>query len=155
MFERILPVVLPRATGVDSPVHGLDHWRAVARTGNELAPKTWGADGAVVEAFAALHDACRVNDDDDPGHGGRSAQLARELHAEGILDLDVGQMEKLVLACRTHTDGATSSDATVGVCFDADRLDLGRVGIEPDPFYMSTVARRERARRESAKPNSS
>jgi uncharacterized protein len=145
MFERILPVVLARATGADSTVHGLDHWRAVARTGSELASKTWGADGAVVEAFAALHDACRVNDYDDPGHGERGAKLARELYAEGVLDLDGGQMEKLVLACRTHTDGATSSDPTVGVCFDADRLDLGRVGIEPAPFYMSTDAGRERA----------
>jgi hypothetical protein len=62
-----------------------------------------------------------------------------------ILDLDAGQMEKLVLACRTHTDGTTSSDPTVGACFDADRLDLGRVGIEPDPDLMSTEAGRKRA----------
>jgi uncharacterized protein len=144
MFESILPVVLARATGADSAVHGLDHWRTVARTGNELASKTWGADGAVVEVFAALHDACRINDDDDPGHGGRGARLAGELHAQGALDLDAGQMERLVLACRTHTDGATSSDPTVGVCFDADRLDLGRVGIEPDPELMSTDAGRTR-----------
>jgi hypothetical protein len=65
------------------------------------------------------------------------------LYAEGSLDLDAGQKEKLVLACRTHTDGATSSDATVGVCFDADRLDLVRVGIEPDAELMSTDAGRK------------
>jgi uncharacterized protein len=74
------------------------------------------------------------------------AELARELHAEGVLDLDADQVEKLVLACRTHTDGKTSTDATVGVCFDADRLDLGRVGIEPDPELMSTDGGRKRAR---------
>jgi hypothetical protein len=56
------------------------------------------------------------------------------------------EMEKLVLACRTHTDGTVSRDATVGVCFDADRLDLVRVGIEPDPKLMSTAAGRESAR---------
>jgi hypothetical protein len=37
-----------------------------------------------------------------------------------------------------------STDPTVGVCFDADRLDLGRVGIEPDPELMSTEAGRKR-----------
>ena len=63
-----------------------------------------------------------------------------------ILDLDAGQLGKLVLACRTHTDGTVSSDATVGVCFDADRLDLGGVGIEPDSELMSTDAARKRAR---------
>ena len=46
-------------------------------------------------------------------------------------------MEKLVLACQTHTDGTISSEATVGVCFDVDRLDLGRVGIEPDPEHAN------------------
>ena len=55
-------------------------------------------------------------------------------------------MEKLVFACQTHTDGETSNDPTVGVCFDADRLDLGRVGIEPDPELMSTPAGRKRTR---------
>jgi len=75
-----------------------------------------------------------------------AGRFARELHSGGILDLDAGQMDKLVLACRTHTDGTISSDATVGACFDADRLDLDRVGIEPDPELMSTDAGRERAR---------
>jgi uncharacterized protein len=42
-------------------------------------------------------------------------------------------MEKLVLACKSQTDGTISTDPTLGVCFDADRLDFGRVGIEPDP----------------------
>jgi uncharacterized protein len=96
--------------------------------------------------FALLHDSRRENEYDDPGHGERGARLARELYAEGILGLDADQMNKLVLACRTHTDGTTSTDATVGVCFDADRFDLGRVGIEPDPELMSTDAGRERAR---------
>jgi uncharacterized protein len=50
-----------------------------------------------------------------------------------LRDLDAGQMEKLVLACKSQTDGTISSDPTLGVCFDADRLDLGRVGIETHP----------------------
>ena len=31
-----------------------------------------------------------------------------------------------------------SGNATIDVCFDADRLDLGRVGIVPNPKRMAT-----------------
>ena len=34
-------------------------------------------------------------------------------------------------------------DATVLTCWDADRLDLGRVGIRPDPKYLCTPAARD------------
>ena len=33
----------------------------------------------------------------------------------------------------------------VGTCWDADRLDIGRVGIVPHERYMSTAAGRRRA----------
>ena len=32
------------------------------------------------------------------------------------------------------------SEPTLAVCLDADRLDLGRVGITPDPLRLSTFA---------------
>lgn len=41
--------------------------------------------------------------------------------------------------------GLTTTNPTIGCCWDADRLDLGRVGIEPDPELMSTDAGRKRA----------
>jgi uncharacterized protein len=41
---------------------------------------------------------------------------------------------------RYHTSGLTSPDPTIGTCWDADRLDIGRVGITPCGHYMSTVA---------------
>jgi uncharacterized protein len=144
-WDELLTRVVSRSPRAASSLHGESHWRRVADVGIELAHKTPGADERVVLAFALFHDAMRENEDDDLGHGERGAELARELHAEGILDLDASQMDRLVFACKTHTDGTTSSDATVGVCFDADRLDLLRVGIEPDPELMSTVAGRERA----------
>jgi uncharacterized protein len=34
-------------------------------------------------------------------------------------------------------------DVTVLTCWDADRLDLGRVGIRPDPTYLCTAAARD------------
>ena len=41
-----------------------------------------------------------------------------------------------------HTTTSRIEDATVNACFDADRLDLGRVGITPNPDKMATVAGR-------------
>ena len=48
-------------------------------------------------------------------------------------------------ACSTrpaqgHTHERTHPDITVQTCFDSDRLDLGRVGITPDPRYLCTDA---------------
>ena len=45
-----------------------------------------------------------------------------------------------------QADGETTTDPTIGCCWDADRLDLGRVGIEPEAEYQSTVAAREMVR---------
>lgn len=35
------------------------------------------------------------------------------------------------------------ADITVQTCWDADRLDLGRVGIRPDPDRLCTSAAKE------------
>jgi uncharacterized protein len=45
-------------------------------------------------------------------------------------------------ACTYHADGQVSDDPTIGVCWDADRLDLPRVGIGIDRKYLSTAAAR-------------
>ena len=42
-------------------------------------------------------------------------------------------------ACELQTTTWRTEDETVNACFDADRLDLGRVGITPDPEKMATV----------------
>ncbi|MFM7373822.1 MAG: hypothetical protein ACKO39_01545, partial [Chthoniobacterales bacterium] len=44
--------------------------------------------------------------------------------------------------CRTHTDGLTEADPTIQACWDADRLDLGRVGITPHASRLCTDAAR-------------
>jgi uncharacterized protein len=46
-------------------------------------------------------------------------------------------------ACTWHTHSQLSDNPTIGTCWDADRLDLGRVGVEPSPEYMSTEFGRE------------
>jgi uncharacterized protein len=54
-------------------------------------------------------------------------------------------MELLVTACSRHTCGSVSADPTIGTCWDADRLDLARFGIVPDPELLSTAAARSPA----------
>lgn len=43
-------------------------------------------------------------------------------------------------ACAGHTDGGTEADVTIQSCWDADRLDLGRVHNCPDPRKLCTPA---------------
>lgn len=121
-------------------VHGLSHWGRVLENGLRLAKET-GADRAVVGLFAVFHDARRVNEIVDPGHGRRGAELARLLRVS--LPIDDAQLELLADACARHTDGETKGDITVRTCWDADRLDLWRVGITPQPSRLGTDAARE------------
>jgi uncharacterized protein len=43
-------------------------------------------------------------------------------------------------ACAKHSLGSRSTNPTIGVCWDADRLDLHRLGIWPLPQFISTEA---------------
>lgn len=115
-------------------IHGAPHWARVKANGLRLAEET-GAQVRVVEAFAFLHDACRLHDDHDPQHGKRAAQLARELHG-GLLKLAQEELALLTTACEGHSNGGLEGDVTVLTCWDADRLDLGRVGIRPHPSRL-------------------
>ena len=83
----------------------------------------------------------RLNDDYDPLHGPRGAALARELRGEAF-DLEDAEMELLRFACGEHANGGLDPEPTVGVCWDADRLNLWRVGRRPDPRLLSTRAAR-------------
>lgn len=122
-------------------LHGPRHWIRVNRVGLELA-KACGADAEVVHMFALFHDSRRENEDWDPDHGLRGAELARSMAGSHLLHLNHAQFQLLHHACVHHTDGETSMDPTIGCCWDADRLDLGRVGIEPAVEYLSTAAAR-------------
>jgi len=139
----LLERVLARSSSHTSSLHGLGHWERVRENGLALAGMTEGADVEVVLFFALFHDSMRVNDGRDPDHGRRGSALARELAR--VLPLEPLQLDQLTAACDGHTDGFVSDDPTVGACWDADRLDLPRVGIQPDPRLLSTAAARERA----------
>lgn len=84
----------------------------------------------MVRLFAVLHESQRINDSFELHHGELAAQYALALRGK-LFDLDDENFELLQYACKWHTHGKVSSDPTIGACWDADRLDLTRIGIEP------------------------
>ena len=120
--------------------HGVAHWARVLENGLRLAEET-GADAEVVTLFAVLHDSRRVNEATDPEHGPRAAELARSLRGH-LFDLPDREFRLLHRACAGHTHERTHPDVTIRTCWDADRLDLGRVGITPHPSRLCTEAAR-------------
>lgn len=130
-------------------IHGAAHWARVWGHGRWLCQQT-GADPQVVHLFALLHDSQRVNDGDDPLHGQRAAEFASNLFADGLLPLTRIQLDLLKQACSGHSSGERNAPVTVQACWDADRLDLGRVGIRPDPRRLCTAAARSARRIELA-----
>lgn len=122
-------------------MHGVRHWSRVRARGLAIARET-GADVSVVELFAFLHDSCRKHDGYDEQHGMRAARLAERLQGRFFM-LSRHGLQLLREACEGHTVERWHRDVTVATCWDADRLDLGRVGIRPDPDRLLTdVARR-------------
>src|SRR5262249_19439741 len=81
--------------------HGVAHWARVLENGLRLAGET-GANVEVVQLFAILHDARRVNEGSDPDHGPRAAAYALELR--GLLfDLSDSAFRLRHRACAGHT----------------------------------------------------
>ena len=118
-------------------IHGAPHWARVRRNG--LMPaKATAANPRVIEAFAFLHDACRQSEGHDPEHGPRAASQARELNGT-LLQLTDAEQLLLTAACEGHSRNGAKAEATIATCWDADRLDLGRVGIRPDPARLCTA----------------
>ncbi len=127
-------------------LHGPRHWRNVYFNGIQLVAESGGAaDVTVVRLFAILHDSQRLTEGHDPDHGPRAAIVAAGWRGQ-YFDLETARMEMLHTACALHDRGQVSADATIGACWDADRLDLPRVGIEPAKSLMSTAAGKRRAR---------
>ena len=109
---------------VDSTIHGLSHWRQVEFNGLLLA---------------LFHDCKREDDGYDGEHGERSAAFAKECFEKGLLEITQEQFDQLYHACFYHTKEHQTDDPTINTCYDADRLDLGRVGMSLNPKKMATA----------------
>lgn len=122
--------------------HGLSHWQRVERYGILLSMENGrfrdDINIKVVRFFAYLHDKCRLNDWDDLEHGVRSAEMLKIIWNTILKDFTDEEVALLEKACRYHTTELRTGIPTVDVCFDADRLDLCRVGITPNPKLMAS-----------------
>ncbi len=118
--------------------HGVSHWARVLENGLRLA-KITGANPEVVQLFALFHDSRRVNELTDSGHGQRGADLATQLRGQWF-DLSDADFQTLYFACAHHTEGKTEGEITIQTCWDADRLDLGRVGTMLERTRLCTQA---------------
>lgn len=121
----------------ESEVHGIEHWHQVEYNGMLLAQKT-GADIDVVRLFAIFHDCRRFDDAYDRDHGARGAEFAKLCREEKRFEIDDERFDMLYRACHLHTIEHRTGNVTVDTCFDADRLDLGRVGFPLNPKKMAT-----------------
>jgi len=138
---RFVKIVLDQFSLPIGGIHGVFHWARVMENGMRLAAEC-GARLDVVEYFALLHDSRRLDDGLDEYHGARAVQFASAFRNPWI-DLDEEGFVFLEQAMSRHTGGACDGNVTVQVCLDADRLDLERVGIQPDPRWLCTPHARE------------
>jgi uncharacterized protein len=135
-----------------SPWHGQSHWLQVANVGVQLLRAGGDAHPPTVFLFALLHDSQRQAEGNDPDHGARAARLARQLAGQHF-HLEPDQLDILCNALARHDRGQITEDPTIGVCWDADRLTLSRLSIEPDPDRLSTSAGRSAAAGFVARPS--
>jgi uncharacterized protein len=143
-FKRLWEIVTEQfSLGINS-IHGPRHWKQVEKNGLMLAKET-GADETIVKLFSIFHDSRRENEHIDNGHGLRGSGLAKTMRTINF-DLPDHSFEILIEACANHTDHKPASNITIAACWDADRLDLPRVDIIPDPDRMGTAPGRRIAR---------
>lgn len=149
--------VLPHRK-TDSILHGPEHWRRVADYGRDLAERMNlpATDVHNVHIFAWTHDLARVSDRSDPEHGVRGAHLFLDIAAHTFPEASALDRTRIAAAIEHHNTGMTADTAVrtghidipetddnalidfIGCCWDADRLDLLRLGRFPHPERMST-----------------
>lgn len=116
--------------------HGIGHWGRVIENGLLLAERN-KANVNVIIAFGLFHDCQRHSEYEDPQHGPRGGKFMR-VYADRLA-LTADDLEKAVAACEGHTHIIKSDDVDIATCWDADRLDLMRVGIYPEMPYLNNT----------------
>jgi uncharacterized protein len=146
IVAQCVPYVLRESTTLNtlqSRLHGLDHWWRIWRNAQLLVsdPIFSKVDMEIVGLYALFHDSMRLSEGKDIEHGHRGYKLFERMafRVDFFKEyMTQRQSELFFEACVEHSQGQCSIDPTIAVCWDADRLDLHRKGIFPDPHLMST-----------------
>lgn len=131
-----------------SPDHGPRHWRDVARVGlamlqrmGQASVQWWANTPEALFLFAAFHDTQRESEFEDPYHGYRAAAKLMEWDEQENLPTDwsADDLVAISYAMCFHDLGRNNPQHPwAGLSWDADRLTLPRVGIEPEEAYFSS-----------------
>ena len=156
--NKILPHLIPLAKH-NSAIHGVAHWTRVHRYGLLLAA-TLGlseSEKVTIALFAWTHDLARTDDGGGNQHAIDGAKYVEVLTSTLFTNFPEDTLDIVRHAIRYHSDGMNAEEAlyelpieqystwtretilnTLGCCWDADRLDLLRLGIVPHEAKMST-----------------
>jgi uncharacterized protein len=95
----------------------------------------------MADQFAHWHDIMRFNNGNDPQHGQRAGEaIKRNRNHINLQPVRDDLIDRVIYACEHHTTMHKSGDPLIDICFDGNRMDLTRVGIQPDPKQMATEA---------------
>lgn len=122
-------------------VHGIDHWTRVLQNGIILCDKNPNLNKNIIIAFSFFHDVGRTREDDEPIHGYNGGR--RLLKYKYKINLTKEEIDKCYEACVDHTHTRHHKDPQIAACWDADRLDLYRVGVMPDVDYLNLEESKE------------
>lgn len=112
------------------------HVLRIINFGRYLARKN-GANMNVVILFAALHD-IEKNEANIPEHGAMAAKKIEGSYHFLFYNLSSNEKELVKKACEVHSSEVITGDVTIDTCLDANRLDIGRYGIEYDIEKFAT-----------------
>jgi uncharacterized protein len=144
-YDGLWKEVSEKKRSASSPIHGLTHWRRVFENGLIIAKES-GANIELIELFALFHDSCHLNDGKDPDHGRRAAEWVASMRSD-LPDLSEDLFQYLLEALRDHTHVRNTGNIHIATCWDADRLDLERVGKTLKEKYMNTEIGRKIVRK--------
>ena len=124
--------------------HGPRHWTKVLNNAlwlreKECLPESYDH---ILYLAALFHDSKRVNEGNDPGHGGRAAVSllgCRSVCAETIMAAQCCAFHTEVVPWLPMTSDLSDEARTLVQLFaDADRLDIGRLGRVIDTRFLFT-----------------
>lgn len=125
------------------------HAKRIINFGRYLAKQN-GANMNVVILFAALHDS-EKKDTNNPEHGAMAAKKIGDFYHYLFYNLSSQEKESVKKACELHSTEIKTGDVTIDTCIDANRLEIGRYGIEYDIEKFATEEGRKLAQEYSGK----